>query len=301
MSWRDRDYHRDDIFYGPNYAGAGRSRPWGGSIVTTLIVVNVAVYVLAQISQRLLDLIYSIGAMQAEAVLHGQLWRLITAQYLHGGTGHLLLNMLGLHFLGRPLEQMWSAKKLFTIYTLCGLFGNVFYTILGARGVIPPEMPAVGASGSIYGLMGILAVLFPHATVYIQFLFPVRIRTAAFIFGGIALLSIIERGSNYGGEACHLAGLVFGVWWAMRGERWWGSTEWRRGREMSGGKRSARTIPFRERAEAAQTDAETVDRILKKVYERGIFSLSDAEKEALRLATERQRAREAGAGRVDRI
>jgi len=206
-----------------------------------------------------------------------------------------------LHFLGRPLEQMWSTRKFFTIYTLCGVCGNVFYTILGWRGVIDPRLPAVGASGSIYGLLGIVAVLFPTALVYIYFLFPIRIRTAAIIFGGISLLSIIERGANYGGEACHLAGLAFGVWWAMKGESWWAKTEWRLPGFKGGRPRSTGARGFQTRVAERKADAETIDRILKKVYQGGIQSLSESEKRDLQYATDRQRERERDAGRVDRL
>jgi len=191
------------------------------------MVINVALHVLPIFIRGLDRIIFNHGALQPQAVFQGQIWRLITAQYLHASHMHLLLNMLALHFLGRPLARLWTTRKFFWIYTACGLCGNLFYVVLGWRGVIHPAGTAVGASGCIYGLLGIVAVLFPHAVVYIYLLFPIRIRTAAMIFGGIAFLRVVERGQNYGGEACHLAGLVFGVWWAMKGERWWAETDWR--------------------------------------------------------------------------
>ncbi len=300
MGWQDREYAKGGGSYRPAWS-AQRPGSYGGrSIVTTLIVINVVIYLLGIFSPTLGRYLFGLGAMQTEAVMGGQVWRLITAQYLHGGTGHILINMLVLHFLGRPLERMWSTRKFFAVYTVCGLFGNVFYTVLGTQGWLDPRWPAVGASGSIYGLLGIVAVLFPTATVYLYFLFPIRIRTAALIFGGIAALRVMERGENYGGEACHLAGLVFGVWWAMKGDRWWSKTEWRipkRGRRT----RPAKAKGFEAKVEERRADAETIDRILKKVYEGGIHRLSEREKRSLQDATERQRQREADAGRVDRL
>lgn len=308
MGWQDRDYARRGPSPGPVWSTGPSRVPGGRSIVTVLIIINVVVYVLSSLSVTLGEYIFGLGAMQARAVVHGQIWRLVTAQYLHAGTWHLLLNMIGLHFLGRPLERMWSTRKFFTIYTLCGLFGNVFYTILGARGVIHPEMPAVGASGSIYGLLGIVAVLFPTATVYVYFLFPIRIRTAALIFGGIAFLTVLGRGANYGGEACHLAGLVFGVWWAMKGDAWWatgGRVRWRqlwaRSPHSRRPGRTAKPRGFAAKVEERRADAETIDRILKKVYDGGIHTLTEAEKRALQEATERQRQRDREAGRVDQL
>ncbi|MCH8150332.1 MAG: rhomboid family intramembrane serine protease, partial [Planctomycetes bacterium] len=194
----------------------------------------------------------------------------------------------------------WSPKRFLTIYTLCGLAGYVFFTILGNAAVIHPETFAVGASGCIFGLLGIAAVLFPTATVYLYFLFPIKIRTAAYIFGAIALYSLITRGSNYGGEACHLAGLGFGVWWAMKGETWWATKRFRMPLRRSASK-SARPKGFTARVAERRADAETIDRILRKVYDGGIHSLSDAEKKALQEATDRQQKREQEAGRVDRL
>jgi membrane associated rhomboid family serine protease len=222
------------------------------NVVTVIIAVNVAVFVI----QTLLpkgpppssvfpfvaardnfgriavpapqDDIYWYGTLQTVAVVVGrQYWRLITAQYLHASAIHIGLNMLALWFLGRPLAQMWSARKFFAVYTVCGLAGNIFFAILGAKGVIDPRQPAVGASGCIYGLLGIVAVLFPTAQIYMYFIpIPVKIRTAAVVMGAIAFMTVIERKANYGGEACHLAGLAFGVWWAMHGDEWWSNSEW---------------------------------------------------------------------------
>jgi len=315
MGWQDREYAQARS-YGPTWRGPYASRLIGGSIVTTLISINVAIFVLGAlvpavdvflaggpVATRLgIEYPHGIAELWATAVLRGQIWRLLTAQYLHAGLGHVFINMLVLHFLGRPLERMWSARRFFGIYTVCGLAGNVFFTVLASQNWINPDSPAVGASGCIYGLLGIVAMLFPQATVYVYFLFPMKIRTAAMIFGGIAVLTVLQRGANYGGEACHLAGLVFGVWWAWRGDRWWSTTEWRlpRGRARAKPPESPKSS-FTRGVTQRRIDAEEVDRILKKVHDVGIQSLSEVEKDILREATERQREREAGIGRVDRL
>jgi membrane associated rhomboid family serine protease len=321
MAWYDRDYARE-----PSrgfHRVPGRLRLLiGGSIVTTLIVVNVVVYVTEELFPSFGTWLsgktvltregvvrqYGVAELWSEAVLHGQVWRLFTAQYLHANTWHLFINMLVLHFLGRPLEDRWSTREFLFVYTLSGLAGNIFYTLLGWVEVIDPTMPAVGASGCIYGLLGIVAVLFPHATVYVYFLFPIKIRTAAVIFGGIAFLTVVSRGVNYGGEACHLAGLVFGVWWAWKGEGWWMRNRHRlptvfRGRRARGSHYPGYLKPsgFADRIADRRIDQVEVDRILKKVYDHGLHSLTPTERDYLRDATERQRERETQTGRVDRL
>ncbi len=308
MGWENRDYARGNAGgRGPSWRGPGSSRLIGGSIVTTLIAVNVGVYVLATMisPSQLGPAIYEWGVLQAKAVMHGEVWRLITTQYLHdpSGFGHIFINMLGLHFLGRPLERMWSAKKFFWVYTVAGLAGSIFFTILGSLGWINPYMPAVGASGCLFGILGIVAVLFPTATVYIYFLFPLKIRTAAMLFGAYAVMKVLSQGANYGGEACHLAGLVFGVWWAKKGDMWWSTTEWRipRGKPRTARPRKAPRSTFTEKVVQRRADAGEIDRILRKVYDGGVHTLTASEKKTLGEATERQRREEASAGRVDRL
>ena len=289
MGWQDREYARPTV---RRFSVPGGALLRGRSVVTILIVINVVIYFSGAFSRTLEHYIYGYGVLQAQAVFKGQLWRLLTAQYLHANEWHLFLNMLGLHFLGRPLAQMWSARRFFWIYTACGLAGNIFYTLLAAKGVINPHQFAVGASGCIYGLLGIVAVLFPQATVFVYFLLPIKIRTAAAIFGAIALFSIVQRGQNYGGEACHLAGLIFGVWWAMKGQQWWDTSEWRWKPKRRSSVRQ--TESFQRRMAAQQADNTLVDQILDKVRQEGLNSLTEREKQALHEATVRQRQRDEG-------
>lgn len=334
MSWRDREYARSPQGRGQVWPPTRRVPLIGGSVVTTLIVINVAVFVLCQVTinrnaaqhpalrgeEIITSPVFQFSAMvtgpvekrriwplfrevdrtstQLCGVAAGEVWRIITAQYLHWSFGHILMNMLGLHFLGRALERDWGSKRFFFIYLIAGTLGMLFYMALTLLGWLPMFGVAAGASGCVLGLLGACAVRYPHAEVLIYFLFPIKIRTAALIFGAWYIWNVVDRGQNAGGDACHIAGLLFGAWWAYRGERWW---------ERVG----RRTAPWRVRSTQSKApdftvkivqrrdDAETVDRILKKVYEGGIHSLTEEEKRALTEATQRQRQAESGS--VDRL
>lgn len=300
MSFYDRDYAHESRPGRPSgYPPKRPSYLLGGSVVYTLIAINAGIFLLSNISDSAGDLIYNLGAMQTLAVMKGQVWRLFTAQYLHASLMHVLFNMWALYIFGRLVEPRWSARRFFGIYTLCGLAGNIFYLILGTQGWIDPVTVAVGASGCIYGMLGIAAILAPNVTlVLFPIPIPIRIRTLAIVLGVIAFFSVQWRGSNYGGEACHLAGLVFGLWWARWGDAWWSSTQWRFLPRRRPKKPKSR---WTKNLEEEQADDQEVDRILKKVYEGGIHTLSDREKRILQAATDRQRRREASAGRVDRL
>ncbi|MFH0980755.1 MAG: rhomboid family intramembrane serine protease, partial [Planctomycetota bacterium] len=245
--------------------------------------------------------------MVTTKVLQGQVWRLVTSQYLHAARmEHIIFNMIGLYFLGQALERVWGNKKFLVIYTISGLCGNLLLMAAGSVGWISPDVPAVGASGCILGLLGAAAVLFPNAEVYIYMLFPIKIRTAAVLFGLMYAFNIYRQGQNYGGDLCHMAGLAFGAWWAWRGDRWWTMRQYaaasRRAAPPHAGLWSGvGQGAWRGKVEQHVADEATVDRILAKVREGGISTLTDQEKKILLEATERLRQEEARAGRVDRL
>jgi membrane associated rhomboid family serine protease len=102
-----------------------------------------------------LEALYLLGGMAPGAVDAGQVWRLVTANYLHGGLLHLLLNGYALMVLGPLVEEAFGWRKFFCLYTLSGIAGflvsflwhhNETYRI------------AIGASGAIYGLLGFAVI-----------------------------------------------------------------------------------------------------------------------------------------------
>jgi membrane associated rhomboid family serine protease len=93
------------------------------------------------------------GAVYGPAVAAGEWWRLGTAAFLHLGLLHILFNMYALWLFGPIMEQMYGHVEFVVIYLLCALGGNVL-TILAA-----PDVPAVGASGAIFGLFGLAFIV----------------------------------------------------------------------------------------------------------------------------------------------
>jgi membrane associated rhomboid family serine protease len=208
MSWHDRDYANEPS---APHRGAGLGAV---SVTGTLIAVNAFIAFLTLSGSRPGQWLEWLGVMQSNAVLHGQVWRLFTATYLHASLQHVFFNMLGLYFLGPPLEQVWGRRQFFLVYTFGGMAGNVLLTLAGLLDFINPLVVGLGASGSILTLLGAAAVLFPDARVYVYFLLPLRIRTAAILYGVWYILNVLQRGANYGGDLCHIAGLIVGITWA---------------------------------------------------------------------------------------
>jgi len=86
--------------------------------------------------------------------------------FLHAGFFHLFANMFSLFFVGNFLENLVGRKRFLWTYIIAGIFGGIFFSLaaffLGNLGA-----PAVGASGAIFGLLGVLAVLVPYSKIYL--------------------------------------------------------------------------------------------------------------------------------------
>ncbi len=309
MGWQDRQYApRDDYERSvrPVYRGSGMG---AYDVVTKLIIANIIVYFFHHgfgARTQLGMLIAEWGVMQAKAVFEGEIWRLFTATYLHANFLHIFFNMFVLYMFGPMVERRWGSRQFFIVYTLGGVVANVVLALVGLVHEPLWVIPGLGASGSVMTIIAAGAVLYPNTEVLVYFLFPLRLRTVAFIYAAGFAYNIYKQGANYGGDICHLAGFVVGYWWAKTGGWAWASGVRRPkgpvrpgfGAFFSGAR--PKKASFREKVEQRRTDAATVDRILSKVSENGVHSLTQEERAILRDATERLKAHESSGETVDR-
>jgi len=92
--------------------------------------------------------LYLLGEKWTPAILQGEVWRLVTANYLHAGLLHLLFNGYALMSLGPLIEESFGARKFFLLYTVTGVCA------IATSAVLHPGVPSVGASGALFGLLG---------------------------------------------------------------------------------------------------------------------------------------------------
>ena len=94
-----------------------------------------------------------LGAKVDELVAAGELWRLLTAVFLHSGVMHLLFNLYALYTLGPLLEGYIGHLRFLAVFVVSGLYGSLLsYAFSGSI--------SVGASGAIFGLLGATTVFF---------------------------------------------------------------------------------------------------------------------------------------------
>ncbi|MET7616286.1 rhomboid family intramembrane serine protease [Streptomyces sp. NPDC005408] len=129
-------------------------------VTKILLAINLAVFVAALASDRVVNDLALIAQwppapfIPVDGVAEGQWYRLFTSMFLHQQIWHIAFNMLGLWWLGGPLEQALGRIRYLALYLLSGLAGSAFTYLIAA-----PDEASLGASGAIFGLLGATAVL----------------------------------------------------------------------------------------------------------------------------------------------
>jgi membrane associated rhomboid family serine protease len=248
--------------------------------VQWLLIINVGVFVLSLVP-TLGVLLASWFALDATSwTTIAQPWRLVTYQFLHSRTDatHIFLNMIGLYFIGPPLERSWGAKRFVLFYLGCGVAGGLTYILLVAAGWLTAGT-MVGASGAVLGVVAACAVLFPRFTL-ILFVFPVPIRVAAVGLMLVYLVNLLTPfGHGGGGDAAHLGGMAAGLGYVLLVPAWDRLTL------------KMRSGSWEKKMEESQRLQIEVDRILAKVHRSGLHSLTRREKTTLKRATQEENRR----------
>jgi rhomboid protease GluP len=130
--------------------------PWfgpGSWMVLSLLVVCVAIHAAVHqgVGPSSRSTMIDAGAILSSAVNNGQVWRLVSAVFLHFDAGHLLSNMITMLFLGPPLARAIGGPRLLFIFVGGGALANVFSHILHPIGGLK-----AGASGGIAAFLGAL-------------------------------------------------------------------------------------------------------------------------------------------------
>ena len=299
MSWRDRDYasnpgYGDTWTTGPSIRSGLRG--WlSRSVVNKLLAINAAIYLLCVFTGGLSSSpLYRWGVLIDDEVLRRfQLWRIITAMFLHADVWHIVLNMFGLYMFGQPVEQRWGPRRTLGVYMVSGLLGNLTYLLLSAIGYFE-RGSLLGASGAVLAMMGAAAVLFPHMKVYVFYgMLAAPIRVLAGILAVVFFLNAYQRGANAGGDVCHLVGLVAGAGWAWKGRVGiGGKSRWFEGirRRVPASRGSGHPAsPAGWRGNQRDEDQAELDGLLRIVGEKGLTGLSEAQRRRLNEISDRMR------------
>jgi len=183
------------------------------SYTSILIGVNVAFFMLFFVMLMFVDegLLISWIALMPSVILNGSnVWTFVTSMFMHAGFGHLLVNMVSLMFIGNFVEKLIGKKRFISLYFAGGLFAGLFFVLIALATGSDLNVYAVGASGAIFALGGLLAVLTPRLPVLVFFVIPMPMWAAM----GVLMFGLWALSLGLGlpiGNTAHLGGLLVGV------------------------------------------------------------------------------------------
>jgi len=179
---------------------------------TKIIAINIVFFLIATIAILINPNFISYIALNPSNILHGNyLWTIVTSMFMHGGVFHLFANMMSLFFLGGLLERIIGRKRFLWIYMISGIIASLFFVGIAYIFNSDLNISAVGASGAIFGVAGMLAVLTPKMKVYILFI-PIALPMWLGVILILVVLWIISAAFSLPiGNLAHLGGLLTGL------------------------------------------------------------------------------------------
>lgn len=182
-------------------------------ITEVIIVLNIVVFLYLGVSGMSEGYITANFAFSGENIGNGKYWVPFTALLIHGNIVHLILNSIALFFFGNALEPKVGNVKYLLIY-LSGGVGGFLLSML----FYSPSIPIVGASGSIFAIMGAAMLLHPFELISYPYLVPLPI---AFVGVLYSIKNVLDLASGREGNIAyiaHVGGLAIGVLLGLREE-----------------------------------------------------------------------------------
>ncbi len=195
-------------------------------VTRALFLANVAIFLAMSILGERFFVPFALYPLDINHVLHGfppfEPWQLITYAFMHGGFGHIALNMLALVMFGSSLESYWGSRRFAIFYFVCAT-GAALLQTAASEWAIQNQGPdaaaaVVGASGAIFGLLVGYGMHFPTRRVMLLFPpIPMKARTlviaigvAETVFGLMGWLPGIAHFAHLGG---FIAGFLMCKFW----------------------------------------------------------------------------------------
>lgn len=289
MALFDREYYREE------------SPPPGWQVgermlVTNLVILNVALYVLDIFLGRQHWLMDQLTLSSADLAKPWLWWKFLTYGFAHAhypDTGHILWNMLGLWMFGRDVELSLGRKEFLRFYLVALVVGSVVWmlrTQLWAGGPPGREQGLLGASGAVTAVVLLFVLQHPTRTILLMFVLPVPAWVLGVLIIGGDLMQMVSAGGRSVAFDVHLAGAAFAIVYYRLG---WNLSHWLPNLPWSPGSfRSWKPKP-RLRVHNPGRDAgdedELADRLLIKVNREGMGSLTAKERRVLEAYSRRMR------------
>jgi membrane associated rhomboid family serine protease len=208
------------------------------------------------------------------AIVHQfMIWQFVTYMFLHGGFFHIFFNSIALYMFGRDLERQWGTREFLKFYFITGIGAGILTFLLQ----LDSNIPTIGASGAIYGVLVAFAVVYPDRKILtFPFFVPIKAKYLVMIMIGLGVIAAWSQTDTTIAHFTHLSGALIGYLylkqdWHLSGFK----NPFRRIRQ----KKIAKQMMAQNRRAAELMDE--VDRVLDRINEVGYDNLSEKERKIL--------------------
>lgn len=149
-----------------------------------------------------------------EGLVNGRYWILLTSVFSHSSLFHLLINMFVLNSFGTIILHSIGLKRFLRFYLIAGVFSSFCHAGVSAFILGDPELPALGASGAIAGVILLFSLLYPKEKILLFGIIPLPAIWGALAFIALDIWGLTAQAGGSGlpiGHGAHLGGALIGI------------------------------------------------------------------------------------------
>ena len=204
MGIYDREYYRDET----------RGSGWLSGVAPAckaIILINVAAFVAQKLFDPTFDEWFQVSSTDIFSRFP-QVWRLLTATFLHDGRNpwHIVMNMLFLWMVGREMESFYGSRDFVAFYLSAAVFSTFVWAVSDQLQSAGMHFPMIGASGAVMATVVLYTLYYPRREVHLFGIFPVEMWFLLVLYLGSDLLQFLSRPQAPVAYASHLGGAAFG-------------------------------------------------------------------------------------------
>lgn len=248
--------------------------------IKIIITINIVVFVLLELSDLKFEIFRQFGLIPYKTLFNGKIWQPFTYMFLHDGFLHIFLNMLFLWMFGKDVEQTWGEWSFYKYYLITGVGAGLLNAFIHFNS----NIPVVGASGAVFGVLLSFGVLFPNRIVLLYGIVPMKVKHLILGLALIAFFSSILASDSRISHLTHLSGMITGWFYLNYKSLLWKCKLFIRKSKPSNIQAGSKKSHISINKKIIQR---RVDEILEKLNDEGWENLTESEQKFLYNASEK--------------
>lgn len=185
------------------------------SIVPKIVMINILVYLLWNF-YGVMNPNFMINnfLVSWSALSEGRIWTLVTSAFSHNMFWHILINMMVFFNFGVVVENTLGPVRFLAFYLIAGIIGSLGHSLVCALILNQPNLPALGASGAVSGVVMLFALLYPQQKIFLFGIVPLPAIWAAVLFVALDGYGLFNQSKGMSipiGHGAHLGGSLSGL------------------------------------------------------------------------------------------